>query len=198
MSSGPSGEGAENPYVVAAKTLYGIEEVPPSTEGTGAVAAACAVRQAALAEAQRDPGRDPALMRAGEHNVILDVIQHQQAAMATIFDPRVAPRQTYSMVTFPLNGPGAGLIFDQVTKAPRLCTRYHATPQQSILHAVKVRLPREWRRRGWRHSRHGACNVHRSPRKDTDAVGQRNQVARSHTASHKELHGSKTETWNDV
>ena len=69
-------------------------------------------------------------MREGEHDVILGGVQRQQAATAIIFDPRAAPRQTYGMVSVPINGPGAGFIFDQATKASKRCTRYHATPQQ--------------------------------------------------------------------
>ena len=66
----------------------------------------------------------------------MDVIQSQQVATATVFDPRAVPRQTYGVVTTPLNGPGTGLIFDQATKAPKLCTRYHATPQQDCTAGV--------------------------------------------------------------
>ena len=43
-------------------------------------------------------------------------------------DPR--PRIKFGPVTQPLNGPGAGVIDDFVTKQPKLCTRYHHVPQQ--------------------------------------------------------------------
>jgi hypothetical protein len=77
------------------------------------------------------------LMRAGEHNVILDVILRQQAA--TLGDPAVlrgaarpaggTSRMVYGVVTTPVGGPGAGLVWDQLTKAPKRCLRYDATPR---------------------------------------------------------------------
>ena len=76
------------------------------------------------------------LMLAGEHNVILDSIVRVQTAKSAIFDTRVAPRQNYGQVTTPINGPGAALIFDHMTKAPKLCTRFHASPQQDCTAGV--------------------------------------------------------------
>ena len=87
------------------------------------------------------------LMRAGEHNVILDMIQRQQAATATI-DPRVAPRQTYGPVTTPLNGPGAGLIFDHGTKRPRRCAYATTRRRSRTARRASCRATRAARRAG--------------------------------------------------
>ena len=102
MSQEVSAEGTGNPHGVATWGLFDIEGAPP--EEVVAAGAAAGAAAAGTGE-QAAPGE-------------------------AIFDPRAAQRRIYGVVTVPLNGPGAGLVFDQATKAAKLCTRDHAKPQQ--------------------------------------------------------------------
>ena len=51
-------------------------------------------------------------------------------------DPR--PRIVFGPVTTPMGGPGAGIITDYNTKAPKLCTRFHNTPRQACSAGLPV------------------------------------------------------------
>ena len=68
-----------------------------------------------------------ALMRAGEHNMVIDTIQRQQAAAAPDTSGSQKRFTKFGDVTVPIGGPCAGVIIDPATKLPRLCTRFHAT-----------------------------------------------------------------------
>jgi len=93
------------------------------------------------------------LFRSGEHNRIL---QDQDAARGKpevkardSKDKEKDPRQRvkFGEVTKPLGGPGAGIINDYKTQAPKLCTRFHAVPQQECSAGVPVGHPSN--KAGW-------------------------------------------------
>ena len=50
-------------------------------------------------------------------------------------------RQNHGPVTTPMDGPGAGFIPDYTTKLPRLCTRFHASPQRACTAGVMAGHP---------------------------------------------------------
>ena len=85
------------------------------------------------------------LMRHGDHNRILSDLQSlmpplpKEKDIKITKDPRA--RITFGPVTVPLGGPGAGVINDFVTKKPKLCNRYHATPRQACSAGLPVGHP---------------------------------------------------------
>ena len=82
-----------------------------------------------------------ALMRAGEHNRILDEIKHN---VKPSFDPKgrkpwdkdPRPRIQFGKVDVPVGGKGAGIINDFATKQPKMCNRFHGKPQTACTAGV--------------------------------------------------------------
>ena len=125
MSQEASDEEAGNPHGVATRGLVDIEGVPP--DGVAAEGAAAGAAAAGTGQ--------------------------QAAPEAAIFGLRTAQRRVYGVVTVPFNGQGAGLVFDQATKVAKLCTRYHAKPQQ--LCTAGVMQGHESGKAGWCMYAHG-------------------------------------------
>jgi len=75
------------------------------------------------------------LFRSGEHNRILQDLDAVRGTPALKPKEKAKEKDTrtriiFGTVTTPLGGPGAGVITDFKTRLPKLCTRFHATPQQ--------------------------------------------------------------------
>ena len=85
-----------------------------------------------------------ALFKSGEQNrVLTDLAAVWDAEPPTPADKKDTrtdprPRIKFTAVTQPLGGPGAAVINDYVTKQPKLCSRYHATPRQPCTAGLPV------------------------------------------------------------
>jgi hypothetical protein len=83
-----------------------------------------------------------ALMKAGEHNMIIDTIQRQQASIAAALGTTGMPGAkrftAFGDVTIGFGEPGAAIITDPATKTPRPCMHFHATPQRKCTAGVPL------------------------------------------------------------
>jgi hypothetical protein len=73
-----------------------------------------------------------ALMQAGEHNTLLDMIVRAAASL-----PKQRGFGVFGVVTTPMGGPGAALAKDGAG-VPMRCKAFFATPRQACTHGVHV------------------------------------------------------------
>jgi hypothetical protein len=75
-------------------------------------------------------------MRAGEHNILLDMLLRSAAVDPALLPKPRNPRfTTYGTVTTPMGGPGAGLMHQgQRGRAHKLCLCFHALIASRGLH----------------------------------------------------------------
>ena len=83
------------------------------------------------------------LMRAGEHNRILDELRHTVKPTFVPKDDKPKPGTTdprerikFGPVTVPVGGEGAGIINDFATKKPKMCNRFHGNPRTACTAGV--------------------------------------------------------------
>ena len=83
-----------------------------------------------------------ALMRAGEHNMIIDTIQREQASVAAALGATGGPGAkrfpAFGDVKIGYGGPGAAIITDPVSGIPKKCIHFHSVPQKKCQAGVPI------------------------------------------------------------
>ena len=79
------------------------------------------------------------LMKAGEHNMIIDsLLRMQNTAAAAAGGPRFS---AFGDVTVPIGGPGAGITTDPASGLQQQCLQFHASPKKKCTAGVPVGHP---------------------------------------------------------